>query len=546
MLRGLVAVGAQALAGLAGVALMSSPLDIVADWAQPAEAEALKPYFYDPVGFARECIRWPDGASLAEHQSEGLAAIIKDLRVCIRSMHGAGKTTFCAIFILWFCLTRDAMCRSGDYGLTDWKLVSTAGAWRQLERYLWPEVHKWAGRLDWEKIGRKPFKALELQRLTLRLSHGEAFAVASDNVAMIEGAHADAIAYLFDESKAIPAATFDGAEGAFTQEGDESESEAFALSVSTPGEPNGRFYEIQSGKEGLDDWNPLHWTLEKVMASGRVTKTWVERRKKMYGEKSALFANRVLGEFHSADEDGVIPLSWIEAAVERWKDNRDLELYDEPTEDYPLGKYTGEAERMGVDVARQGEDKTVFAIRHDEPGRRIIAELRDFFHADTMETAGNVKGVIRRFGVQPTVDTDGLGAGVTDRLREDGVDVIAFHSGSKSTEVDRSGELGFVNVKAAAWWGLRESLDPAWDPDIELPPDDMLLGDLTAPKWKVESNGRIRIEKKEEVKKRLGRSPDKADAVVMAFYDTPVEDEAFMGSMGAEDDEDDEGWSDVA
>ena len=125
---------------------VSSPLDVVADWAAPPEAEALKPYFYDPVGFARDCIRWPEGQGLNPHQEEGLNAIIEHRRLSIRSMHGAGKTTFCAAFILWFALTRDAMCRSGAYGLADWKIVITAGAWRQLEKFLMPEVHKWAQR----------------------------------------------------------------------------------------------------------------------------------------------------------------------------------------------------------------------------------------------------------------------------------------------------------------------------------------------------------------------------------------------------------------
>ena len=156
------------------------------------------------------------------------------------------------------------------------------------------------------------------------------------------------------------------------------------------------------------------------------------------------------------------------------------------TDDYPQRcKYIGEADGMGVDVARQGEDKTIFAIGNE---RRRICELREFFHADTMETSGNVRGILRAFpGITPVVDTDGLGAGVsTDRVREMGFDVVAFHSGEKSDAVDRSGELGFANKKAEAWWNMRELLDPAYESEVELPPDDQLLGDLTAPKWKVE------------------------------------------------------------
>lgn len=503
--------------------------DLVGDWAAPPDAVALEPYFYDPVAFARECIRWPDNHELTEHQAEGLKAIIDFFRVCIRSMHGAGKTTFCAIFILWFALTRDAMCATGEYGITDWKIVTTAGAWRQLERYLWPEVHKWATRLDWEKIGRKPFTKTELQRLTLRLTHGEASSAASDNPALIEGAHADAIAYLFDESKAIAEATFDAAEGAFSGEGSNT-LEAFALAVSTPGEPLGRFYDIQIQKKGLDVWKALHWTLEKVMKSGRITQEFVDRHKLMWGEKSALFANRVLGEFHSADEDSVIPLAWVQAAIDRWKDRV---VPDSTTDPFGYIEALGAMDLVSVDVARFGSDESVLGLKF---GHRI-EELRPFFHNDTMETAGLTVGVLNAHpGSYATIDTDGLGAGVTDRVREQGYDVEAFHAGESTDEIDRSGELGFVNVRSAAWWKLRENLDPATDPEIELPPDDKMLGDLCAPKWKVLSNGRIAVESKDDIKKRLGRSTDHGDTVVMAFWERAPRRRARM-TWGPETDE---------
>ena len=109
------------------------------------------------------------------------------------------------------------------------------------------------------------------------------------------------------------------------------------------------------------------------MAAGRISQVWADQRALQWGRNSALYANRVLGEFHSADEDGVIPLGWIEAAVERWKENRVKEDHEFETENHPLGRYVGQADGMGVDVARQGEDKTIFALRN---GSRIC-ELRE-------------------------------------------------------------------------------------------------------------------------------------------------------------------------
>jgi hypothetical protein len=123
------------------------------------------------------------------------------------------------------------------------------------------------------------------------------------------------------------------------------------------------------------------------------------------------------------------------------------------------------------------------------------------------------------------VDVIGIGAGVVGRLRELGHDVFAFNAAEKSEQIDMSGELGFVNMRSAAWWTMRELLDPANGFDIALPPNDRLTGDLTAPHWRVVSGGRIQVESKADIRKRLGRSTDHGDAVVMAFALRNDEDE---------------------
>lgn len=454
------------------------------------ERTRLQRYFDDPVAFVHDCIVWPDGGGPVEYQDAVLAALHEHKKVAVRACHGAAKTCTNALAILWFALTRDA---AG----VDWKVPTTAGAWRQLEKYLWPEIHKWAHHLRWDKLGRAPFGRGELQKQNLHLRHGSAFAVASDDPAYIEGAHADSILYVFDESKSILAATFDAAEGAFSG-GDA--TEAFALASSTPGEPSGRFYDIHTHKPGLEDWHSVHIMLEQAIAAGRVSKEWADQRARQWGPSSALYANRVLGEFHSADEDGVIPLSWVEAAVERWRAN------EEPS--VPI-------DRLGVDVARSGADQTCIAIR---AGQRIV-ELRFTSHEDTMETAGRVNGLLSAHPCAVAViDTDGVGAGVYDRLHESTSALVAFHGGAKTRNRDKSRELGFLNVRAAAWWRLRETLDPANGSTVELPDDPVLLGDLTAPHWKIGSNSRIQIESKDDIRKRLGRSTDAGDAVVMAFW----------------------------
>ena len=137
-----------------------------------------------------------------------------------------------------------------------------------------------------------------------------------------------------------------------------------------------------------------------------------------------------------------------------------------------------------------------------------------------MATTGRVAGIVSSSpGRTPIVDVIGVGGGVVDRLREQGFEVVAFNASEATDRKDRSKELGFVNKRAGAWWLLREMLDPAYGASLALPPDDLLTGDLTAPHYSVQSGGRIQIEAKDDIRKRIGRSPDSGDAVMQACWE---------------------------
>ncbi len=470
---------------------------LAADYLDPAASKIVR-YRDDPVAFVHDCIRWPAGKALTPYQDDTLALLLEHKRVAVRGPHGLGKTADSALAVLWFACTREA---AGE----DWKIPTTASVWRQLTHFLWPEIRKWARLLDWAKLERSPFTRMELQQLNLKLRHGEAFAVASDDPAAIEGAHAEQILYIFDEAKTIPAATFDAAEGAFSGAGRDTAAEAYALATSTPGEPAGRFFDIHKRRAGLEDWHAVHITLDDAVAAGRVSRDWAEQRAKQWGVTSAVYANRVLGEFHSSDDDAVIPLGWVEAANERWR--HIFEMDGTPV----LPNF----DAVGVDVSTTGGDRTVLALRYGH----VIAELREQPVADTMPTVGVTAGILDTHGGGAVVDVIGVGAGVVDRLRERGYSVVGFNAAHGVPGlVDRSGELGFVNKRAAAWWAVREALDPAFAPVLALPPDDRLIGDLTAPHWRVMSSGRILVESKDDIRKRLGRSTDDGDAVVQACW----------------------------
>lgn len=458
-----------------------------------------KQYRDDPLAFVHDCVGFRNGGP-TPYQDEILAEFVPRGRVAVRGPHGLGKTAIASWIVLWSSLTED-----------DCKTPTTASAWRHLTKFLWPEIHKWARRLKWDVIGRDPLRE-ERELLSLSVKRDgvdqEAMAVASNNAEFIEGCHAHRVVYVFDEAKAIPNDTWDAAEGAFSGAGPDTADEAFALAISTPGAPQGRFYDIHSRKPGYEDWWARHVTLDEAIAAGRISREWAEQRKRQWGEGSAAYQNRVVGEFASSAEDTVITLAQVEHANELWYTWRDA-------------GFPGEFRSTGVDVGRGG-DPSVQALRFDDvPLDDIesgIMELRRLNQPDTMSVTGAVKGVLDKHGGHAVVDVIGIGAGVVDRLREQDCSVVAFNAGEATQHKDESGELGFFDKRSAAWWGMRERLAAGM---TALPPDDSLTGQLTAPRYDTTSRGQIKVESKKQLRKadRLGRSTDDADAVIQAYWE---------------------------
>jgi hypothetical protein len=96
---------------------------------------------------------------------------------------------------------------------------------------------------------------------------------------------------------------------------------------------------------------------------------------------------------------------------------------------------------------------------------------------------------------------------------------LAINVSERSADTDRSGMLHFANLRSALWWQLRESLDPTHGDDLALPPDDALRAELCAPRFTVRPGGIIQVESKDELRKRLGRSTNRADALLLSRAD---------------------------
>lgn len=226
-----------------------------------------------------------------------------------------------------------------------------------------------------------------------------------------------------------------------------------------------------------------------------------------YYRPNDLFRIKVLGVFPKVDESVLIPLHWIELAEQRWHDARHLVAKD----DINL--------RLGVDVSGMGRDKTIFAPRHDTHLEPFIS-LESKGEARHMEIAGIVANRLKTPGAVALIDTIGEGAGVYSRLGELGLSNAVSAKVSESAEglSDVTGQYKFANMRAYVHWAVRDWLNPAHKNQITLAPSPEFKEEATNIKFRFRSDGKIEIEPKDEIKKRIKRSPDHFDALALTFY----------------------------
>lgn len=249
-----------------------------------------------------------------------------------------------------------------------------------------------------------------------------------------------------------------------------------------------------------------------------------------YGAESDVVRVRVYGEFPKAEADAFIALELAELAAG---------AAVEPT---------GDTLHLGVDVARFGGDETVIAPRI---GMKVF-KLRCYNRQDTMVTAGwcisTGKEFLRKYphlsSVKIKVDDTGVGGGVTDRLneiiKEEGLlnwEIVPVNNGSRPSESE--GEY-YDSLGTEMWARLRDILQENFSAHvqgktsvIELPQDERLVTQLTQRKYRMTSRGKIALERKEDMKKRGLDSPDRADAVVLAFAELAKPEVFFYAGVGS-------------
>lgn len=422
-----------------------------------------------PALFAQEVL----GAKPTDQQWNASRAIVAKRRVSIRSGHGTGKSAFMAWCVLWFMACYFPC-----------KVPCTAPTGHQLSDILWAEIAKWhrAMRERLPELGSEFSWAAE--RFYMAEHPQESFAVARtsrpENPEALQGFHSENILFLIDEASGVPEVVFRVAEGALSTEG------AFVVMAANPTREEGYFYD--SHHKMRERWAALHWDGEE---SPMVSRQYIDDMRAKYGVDSPIYQVRVKGNFVSA-VDSIIPLGLCEDAKNR-----------------QVSRTPGADIRWGLDVARFGDDSTALAKR---AGNVQLEPTKEWFGKDLMQTVGLLKIEYDNAKEKPDaimVDVIGIGAGVVDRAKEIGLPVVAVNVAESASADHR-----YARLRDEIWFLGREWLERR---DCKLADDDPLIGELTTPKYQVLSNGKIKVEGKDEMKKRGVASPNRADAWLLTF-----------------------------
>lgn len=221
------------------------------------------------------------------------------------------------------------------------------------------------------------------------------------------------------------------------------------------------------------------------------------------------------GNFQAGKDENpfqVIPTAWVVAAQARWTEQ---------------GKQ-GPMDSVGQDVARGGRAETVISRRHGSWYDKLLC-YPGTATPDGPSAAAVAMSAVKD-GAPIHVDVIGCGTSPYDHLNQAGVHVVPVNGAAASHGMDKSGRLKFYNLRAELWWKMREALDPNAVPPVALPPGQDVRADLCAPTWTLRG-GKILIESKDDLIARIGRSPDKGDAIVYASIETPKR-AAFAGNSG--------------
>ena len=453
--------------------------------AAPADGAAT----LSPVAFAREVL----GVELWSKQVEVLEALTEHRRVAVKAGNGLGKGFCAAVAMLWFVHTH----QDGAIAL------STAPTFRQVRHILWRQVRR---------LYRPAAPTLGGKMLDTRWEISDdryALGLSAEGAGQFQGFHSPNMFIVVDEAEGVSDEIYEAIEAVMTSAG------PLLLLIGNPTTTTGAFrrafYEEREiyrniTISALDSPNVQ---AGQVVIPGLVTPGWVAERQQIWGADSSVYRARVLGNFPEQEQDSLLRLSDVEAAVQAGAAMAERPRPNPPPDGAAAdGDDVDEADTvvLAVDVARFGADRSVILRRRGDQ----VEEIQVFRGIDTMGLTGRVVAAIHEH--QPSevrVDEIGVGAGVVDRLRELGHRVRGVNVARKARQDGK-----FVNLRAEAYWNLRDRFVAG---RIGLPADNALVSELTALRYEVDSANRVKMESKDNLRNRGAPSPDLADALMLAF-----------------------------
>lgn len=452
--------------------------------------------------------------------------------MAVRSGHKVSKSRTAAVIAQWFAITRPGA-----------RVVLTSATARQIRFILWRELRSMCQSVvgieaeeftPERSLNGAPFwTADDIQDLKqekqlgellgadlyddpgtgLRFPNGsEIFGFSTnqpENMAGISGAD---ILFIIDEASGVPESIFEAIEG-------NRAGGAKLLLLSNPTRTSGTFFEAFHAKRQFWGEGLIHVSSEEspnvtgeASIPGLATAAWVDEKRAEWGEDSVLFQVRVRGNFPSADARAVITLDTVDAARER---------YATTEADGPLS--------LGLDPAYTGDASALAAVRG-----HWAAPLMTWHGLDSLQLAHAIQLHLPnlRRGTEPTqinVEVNGLGYGVYSALcalKIPNVKVNAINVSNSPTITPKADEPGYANLRAQLWFGLAD-----WIKDGAIPHDSLLESDLVAPLWETDLRGRTKIEPKDAIRAKLGRSPDRGDALALAVYRAPMRRAAAVDSL---------------
>jgi hypothetical protein len=430
-------------------------------------------------------------------QREIMTALLHHRRIAVRSCHGIGKSHIASRVAAWWLDVHDP----GEAFV-----VTSAPTYAQVRAILWRyirQVHRRAGlhgkvnQTEWLSddgeligFGRKP---------------------ADHDEAAFQGIHARRVLVILDEACGIPEQLWIAADALTTNDG------CRILAIGNPDNPATHFKQVSDPhsswhKIRISAFDSPNLTGEPVpedLAELLISRGWAEEKAAEWGTDNPIYISKVLGEFPSQNPNAVVRAEDTAAC------RLSVDTPRTPAELLPV--------ELGVDVGGGGDLTVIRERRGIRAGRQWTSQ------SDRPEDLAPlvIRAITETGATTVKVDSIGIGWGLCGELRnratrgEHTAAIVEVNVAEASTQPTK-----FANLRAQLWWEVGRLLSEqrAWDLG-SMDDGDRTVAELLEPRWAPDTAGRIKVESKDDIRERSGgRSPDRADALLLAFYTAPGAD----------------------